>query len=87
MRQAASRPLPRTLGLLQAATMSESSLIWGVIFGSVGLGYFVYGKKQHAVVPLVCGVVLMVLPYLVSAAWLLVVLGAAIAAVPYFVRM
>ncbi len=67
--------------------MSESSLLWGVLFGAIGLGYFVYGKKQRAVVPLVCGVALMVLPYLVSGAWLLVALGAAIAAVPYFVRM
>ena len=61
--------------------------MWGVLFGAIGLGYFVYGKKQRAVVPLVCGVALMVLPYLVSGAWLLVALGAAIAAVPYFVRM
>jgi hypothetical protein len=67
--------------------MSESSLLWGVIFGVVGLSYFVYGRKQRAVVPLLCGVGLMVLPYLLSGAWLLVVVGAAIAAVPYFVRM
>ena len=67
--------------------MSESSLIWGVLFGSVGLGYFVYGKKQRAVVPLLCGVALMALPYFISGAWLLVAIGATIAAVPYFVRM
>lgn len=66
--------------------MSESSLLWGVLFGAVGLGYFVYGKKQRAVVPLICGVALMVLPYFVSNAWLLGALGIAIAAVPYFVR-
>jgi hypothetical protein len=66
--------------------MSEASLLWGVLFGTVGLGYFVYGKKQRAIVPLLCGVALMVLPYLVSGAWLLVLTGAAIAAVPYFVR-
>ena len=67
--------------------MTASSLLWGVLFGSVGLGYFVYGKKQRAVVPLLCGIALMILPYFVSNAWLLVVLGAAIAALPYFVRM
>jgi hypothetical protein len=66
--------------------MSESSLLWGVLFGAVGLGYFVYGKKQRALVPLICGVALMALPYFVSNAWLLVALGIAIAAVPYFVR-
>lgn len=66
--------------------MSESSLIWGVLFGAVGLGYFVYGKKQRAVVPLLAGVALMVLPYFVSNSWLLVLLGGGIAAAPYFFR-
>jgi hypothetical protein len=61
--------------------------LWGVLFGAVGLGYFVYGKNQRAVVPLLCGVGLMVLPYFISGAWLLFFIGAAIAAVPYFVRM
>ena len=67
--------------------MSESSLFWSMVFGGVGLGYFVYGKKQRAVVPLVCGIALMVFPYFVSGAWPLVAIGAALAAVPYFVRI
>jgi len=67
--------------------MSESSLLWGVLFGAVGLGYFVYGKKQRAVVPLLCGIGLMALPYFISGAWPLVLVGSVIAAVPYFVRM
>jgi hypothetical protein len=67
--------------------MTASSLLWGVVFGSVGLGYFVYGKKQRAVVPLLCGIALLALPYFISSAWLLVVVGAAVAALPYFVRM
>jgi hypothetical protein len=67
--------------------MSESSLVWGVLFGAIGLGYFVYGKKQRAVVPLLCGVGLIVLPYLISSTWPLFLVGTAIAAVPYFVRM
>lgn len=66
--------------------MSESSLIWGVLFGAVGLGYFVYGKKQRAVVPLLVGVALMAMPYFISNSWVLVGLGGGIAAVPYFFR-
>jgi hypothetical protein len=61
--------------------------MWGVLFGSVGLAFFTYGKRQRAVVPLVCGIVLMVFPYFVSSTILLVVLGAALVAVPYFVRI
>jgi len=41
-------------------------LLWGLLFGSIGLGYFIYGKKQRAVVPLVCGLALMLFPYFVS---------------------
>jgi hypothetical protein len=66
--------------------MSTSTLLWGVVFGAIGLGYFVYGKKQRALVPFVCGVALMVLPYFIANAWLLVGSGALIAAVPYFVK-
>jgi len=66
--------------------MNESLLLWGVLFGAIGLGYFIYGKKQRAVVPLLSGLALMGLPYLVASSWLLVFLGIAIAALPYFVR-
>jgi len=34
--------------------------MWGVIFGSIGLGFFVYGKKQKAIIPLFSGIGLMV---------------------------
>jgi hypothetical protein len=67
--------------------LSTSSILWGVLFGSVGLGFFMYGKKQRAVVPLVCGVVLMVLPYVVSNTIVLVAIGVALMALPYFVRI
>jgi hypothetical protein len=67
--------------------MNMSSLLWSVLFGSVGLGFFVYGKKQRTIVPLICGLILMVSPYFVSDTLLLVVVGIALVAVPYFVRM
>jgi hypothetical protein len=67
--------------------VSTSSLLWGWLFGSVGLGLFVYGKKQKAVVPLVCGLALMVFPYLISNTILLVAVGVALVAIPYFVRI
>jgi hypothetical protein len=67
--------------------MSTSLLVLGVIFGSIGLGYFLYGKKQRAVVPLVSGLVLMVVPYFISNTIVLVVVGGVISAIPYFVRL
>jgi hypothetical protein len=62
-------------------------LLWGLLFGSIGLGYFIYGKKQRAAVPLVCGLGLMVFPYFVPNTLLLVGVGALLIAIPYFLRL
>jgi len=66
---------------------SESSLLWGVFFGAIGLGYFVYGKKQHRFVPLLCGLGLMAFPYFMTNMVLLVVVGLALSVMPYFFRL
>ena len=58
-----------------------------MLFGSIGLGFFLYGKKQRAVVPLVCGLALMLFPYFVSNVMLLVGIGALLMAIPYFLRL
>ena len=63
-----------------------ASLMWGVLFSSIGLGYFIYGKKQAVVMPLVCGVALMAFPYFISRVWLLVLVGLLLSALPWFVR-
>lgn len=63
------------------------TLIWGVVFGSIGLGFFVYGKKQKAVIPLFCGIGLMVIPYFVSNMYILVISGVVLVALPFFVKM
>lgn len=71
----------------QGASMNTSWLLWGLLFGSIGLGFFIYGKRQRAPVPLVCGVALMVFPYFVSNTILLVAVGVALTAVPYFIKL
>ena len=66
---------------------SGASLLWGVVFGAVGLAYFVYGKKQQRFVPLLCGIGLMTFPYFMSNTVLLVVVGLALSVIPYFFRV
>ncbi|MEA2560445.1 MAG: hypothetical protein QOH06_1949 [Acidobacteriota bacterium] len=66
--------------------MDTSLLLWGLIFGSIGVGFFVYGKKQGAIVPLLCGLALMIFPYFVSNVIVLVLIGVALIAIPYFAR-
>ena len=67
--------------------MSTAALLWSLVFGSIGFGFFLYGKKQHAVVPLVCGLGLMTLPYVVSNLLLLITLGVTFIVLPYFVSV
>jgi len=62
-----------------------SSLMWGILFGSIGLGYFTYGKKQKAVVPLLSGLGLMVFPYFISNNYILVLMGVVLLSLPYFI--
>jgi hypothetical protein len=62
-------------------------LLWGLLFGSIGLGFFIYGRKQRAPAALLCGIALMVYPYFVSNLWLLVGIGVVLCAIPYFLRL
>ena len=66
--------------------MTAAQLLWGVLFSSVGVGYFIYGKKQSSLIPLVCGIALMGYVYFISNVYLLVAVGVVIAAIPYFLR-
>lgn len=65
---------------------STAQIVWGIIFGSIGLGFFIYGKKQQVAMPMICGLGLMVYPYFVSNTLLLVLLGLMLCALPYFIR-
>jgi predicted membrane protein len=67
--------------------LDTSSLLWGLLFGSIGLGFLIYGRKQKAVVPLVCGLALMIFPYFISNTILLIAIGVVLMAVPYFLRL
>jgi hypothetical protein len=64
----------------------QSLLLWGLLFSSIGLGFFIYGRRQRAVVPLICGVCLMIFPYFVARVPLMVGIGAVLMVIPYFLR-
>jgi hypothetical protein len=66
--------------------MSDSRLLWGLLFSSVGVGFFLYGKRQRSVVPLLCGLALCIYPYFVANAIATVAVGIALASIPYFFR-
>ena len=51
-----------------------ASLLWG----GIGLGFFIFGKKQRSTGPLLGGIVLMAISYLISSALWMSVVGAAV---------
>ena len=66
--------------------MNEAELLWGVLFSSIGVGYFIYGRRQGKTIPLLSGLALMIYPYFMPNAIVLVLIGAIFVAVPYFIR-
>ena len=66
--------------------MNTSTLMWGVIFGSIGLGFFVYGKKQKAIIPFISGIGLMVIPYFISNVFILIITGIVLVALPFVIK-
>lgn len=62
-------------------------MVWGVIFGSIGLGFFVYGKKQKRAVPLLSGIGLMVCPYFIPNIYILVLVGIVLIALPFLIKV
>ncbi|KHF75774.1 hypothetical protein PJ15_1976 [Acinetobacter sp. neg1] len=66
--------------------MNATQLFLGVIFSSIGLGYFLYGKKQKMTVPLVCGLVLMLFTYFIDSTAMISVIGIILSILPYFLR-
>jgi len=63
-----------------------TTLMVSVLFSSIGAGYFVYGKKQRQVVPLLTGLALCVYPYFLSNGYAIVVVGVLLTLVPWLLR-
>jgi hypothetical protein len=66
--------------------MSDSSLIWGMVWGTIGSGYLIYGAKQKKGVALISAIALMVFPYFVSNVFLTIILGLAFMALPFYIQ-
>jgi hypothetical protein len=60
--------------------------MWGVFFGSIGLGYFIYGKKQKAIIPLLSGIGLMLFPYFISNVFIFIIIGGVFVILPFIIK-
>ena len=60
--------------------------LWvGVLAGAIGMGYFIYGKRQAKYVPMIAGVLLCVYPYFVESLLALSVIGVLLVAAPFLI--
>ncbi|MEE4359020.1 MAG: hypothetical protein V2I97_21300 [Desulfococcaceae bacterium] len=66
--------------------MDPGSLFAGVLFGSVGMAYMVYGKKQQNYTALLSGLGLCGLPYLISNLLFLSIISIALIVLPFIIK-
>jgi hypothetical protein len=66
--------------IVNALLGSPSYLFAALIWGSIGMGFAIYGKKQRSAVPLVGGIALMGISYVITSAIYMSLAGAALLA-------
>jgi len=66
--------------------MDGTSLMLSLLFGMVGVGYVMFGKRAERMTPVISGAALIVIPYFVSNILLLIVAGLALMLVPFVHR-
>ncbi len=62
------------------------SLIVGLLAGAVGVGYFMFGKKQQRMVFLIAGVALCVVPYVIDSLGWCIAVCVALTALPHVLK-
>lgn len=64
---------------------NSNTLFASLLWGSIGVGLMVYGKRQRAMVPLGGGLALLVISYFLTALWMSL-LGILIIVAVYYLR-
>jgi uncharacterized membrane protein len=62
------------------------SLFLSCVFSAIGVGYFIYGKKQQKIVPLLSGIALVGYSYFISNKIAVVLIGIALSLIPAWIR-
>ena len=70
--------------LADSNLFNTSFLFASLLWGSVGVGYFIYGKKQGAMIPMIGGLVMIAVSYLISSWLLMSLLSIAVMAAVYW---
>ncbi|MFH2122744.1 MAG: hypothetical protein ABIJ50_04595 [Pseudomonadota bacterium] len=65
--------------------MDTTLIFTGLIFGSIGMGYILYGRKQVNMMALLSGVALCVFPYFISSVWISIAVGIGLVLLPFMI--
>lgn len=65
--------------------MHTASLLVSMLFGAVGMGYCIYGKRQQEIVALASGAMLCIYPFFVSRVIWMVLIGLVLSAAPFVI--
>jgi len=66
---------------------NSTTLILGLIFGSIGVGYFIYGKNKANLVYRYTGIALIGYPYFIDNTWAILMVGVGLMMLPRFVEL
>jgi hypothetical protein len=65
---------------------NQTWLLLSVFYSALGLGFFIYGKKQGRLVPLLVGIALMVVTFFIYNTLHLLIIGAALVVLTWVLR-
>ena len=65
---------------------SSGALFCSLVFGSIGMGYFIYGKRQRRSMAFFSGILLCAYPYFIGNILLMILIGLALMALPFVVK-
>ena len=66
--------------------INSNILMWSVLFGIIGMGYFSYGKNQNYNIFFYSGVTLMIFPYFIDTEIGIILTGLSLIIIPFFIK-
>jgi hypothetical protein len=66
--------------------LTASNLLGQILFGTIGMGAFIYGKKQNLLKPMLIGIVLTAYLFFGPPTWLLYLIGTLLSSALFLFR-
>ena len=66
--------------------MNTTQMLLSVLFSSIGIGYFIYGRKQRKAIPFAVGVALSVYTFVISNTIAIIIIGIILMFIPKFIK-